>query len=273
MIRPSNPASRLKSLPRVNPFTGRFGNANWIVPVTGLSLVLGFMVATTWVTEATRSGRASFLQADQRARVDSGEVDRQKFASLQLEVTKLRRESSKLQNVVASGSPGEKTLNDSLQEAKVYAGLTPVEGPGVVVTLTDKPSEGKTRPLAQGFIEANPDDAIHDLDLIRVVNEFYASGAEAVAVNGYRLSSASWIRCAGPTILVDSNRLASPFKVEGIGDVKTLLGGLNLPGGIISEIRQNTASMVKVQESPKLRLPAYSGPTGRKLLRVPKEAK
>jgi len=260
-------------MPRFNPFAGSFGKTNWLMPVSAMSLVLGFMVATAWVTESNRTGRAGFLGPDQRQRVSANTVDVEDYANLQTEVAKLRKDNTKLQNAVATRGIGEKTLNDALQEAKVFAGLTPVEGPGIILTLADQPSGGGKRPGLKGFQEVIPDDVIHDLDILRVVNELYASGAEAVSVNGFRCTAGTWIRCAGPTVLVDSNRLASPFVIQAIGDQKTLMGGLNLPRGILDEIRENSAAMVKLETASLLRLPAYAGATGRKLVRVPKETK
>ncbi len=256
---------------RNNPFARRpAGDQAWLLPVTAMSLVLGFMIAAAWINEQNRSGRSSFLGPDQRARISAGAVDPVEYQGLQAEVTKLRAEKTKLENAVASGGKGEKALNESLQEAKVFAGLTEVEGPGIVVTLRDNPrATGQTR------VDSN--DIIHDGDVLRVVNELLASGAEAVSVNGNRHAAGTSYRCVGPTILVDGARIASPIVIRAIGDPATLSGGINLPGGILSEIRSDPngmgSAMVQMETAKTLRLPAYSGSTGRKVARVPKDAR
>src|SRR5690625_7345434 len=59
---------------------------------------------------------------------------------------------------------------------------------------------------------------VQDLDLQVLANALWSSGAEAVAINGHRLSSVSAIRSAGPAILVDLAPLARPYVVEAVGD-------------------------------------------------------
>ena len=56
-----------------------------------------------------------------------------------------------------------------------------------------------------------------DRDLQRLVNALWAAGAEAIAIDGQRLSSVSTIRAAGEAILVDFTPVSSPYVVEVIG--------------------------------------------------------
>ena len=149
--------------------------------------------------------------------------------------------------------------------------MTKAEGPGVIITLRDSPK-------AEAEIAANngqfiPDDAIHDGDVLKVVNELLAAGAEAVSVNGHRVGGTTSIRCVGPTILVNDVKIASPVAIRAIGDPDTLYGGLTLPGGILSEIRQTDASMVQIDKVDKQELPPFIGKTSYKFITVPEEPK
>ncbi|MBL0887728.1 DUF881 domain-containing protein [Myceligenerans indicum] len=108
------------------------------------------------------------------------------------------------------------TLPSSLRETndldKLANGTTAVSGPGVVITLTDGGLAGDDR-----------DQRVWDTDLQFVVNALWASGAEAVAVGGERLTAVSAIRSAGDAILVDLQPLNGPsYQVEAIGDTEDL---------------------------------------------------
>ncbi len=61
-----------------------------------------------------------------------------------------------------------------------------------------------------------------DVDLQILANGLWQAGAEAVAINGHRLSSLTAIRSAGDAITVDFRSLTRPYRVEAIGDPRTL---------------------------------------------------
>lgn len=237
------------------------------MPVSMMSLVLGFMIAMASVTTvANRQSRLQFLNGDQQERIQSGPLDIQmEYSKLSSEVTKLQAENTKLENAVGSQTDSAKVLNQNLQDAKVFAGLTDLEGPGIVITLRDNPKQP-----VPGF-ESN--DTIHDIDVVKVVNELWSSGADAISVNNRRIGASTSIRCVGPVIHVDAVPIASPVVIRAIGDADTLMGGLNLPLGVLSEIRQTNPSMVQMEKASMLRLPAYSGPTSKRYAVVPKVKK
>jgi uncharacterized protein YlxW (UPF0749 family) len=101
----------------------------------------------------------------------------------------------------------------------VLAGTTAVTGPGLRVTLDDAPGAREPAP------GADPRDAVEsseglvlDRDLQVVANGLFAAGAEAVAINGQRLTSLASIRVAGQAILVDFQPLSPPYVIEALGD-------------------------------------------------------
>lgn len=106
------------------------------------------------------------------------------------------------------------TLFAELAEAELLSGSVAVEGPGLVIALQDAPV-------------ADPDDAdpasrVQDIDLQVVTNGLWAAGAEAIAINGHRLTALSAIRGAGQAILVDLAPLVAPYEVEAIGEVRAM---------------------------------------------------
>lgn len=256
----------------MNPFVNRINNQQWVIPVSLMCLLLGFMISLAWVSKENRNSRNAFLQGDQRTRVSEAVVDLEAYEQTTSEVKKLQAEKTKLENALSKKGDDSKVLNDSLQEMKTFAGLTEVEGPGVVVTLSDS---GKTDTGFGGQVATNPDSIVHDHDVLHTVNELFASGAEAVSVNGHRVAGTSSIRCVGTTILVNDVKIASPIAVRAIGEPDTLFGAVNMPGGELSQIRIYDPAMVQVEKVKMMRLPAYVGTTAKRWAKpvTPPEAK
>ena len=119
--------------------------------------------------------------------------------------------------------------------------LAPLEGPGVRVTIDDSHAEQGTN--------------LHDQDLLLLVNELRSADAEGIAINGQRLSATSPIRCTGPTIRVNGVALGPPYSIEAVGDPETLASALDLPRGIVQELR-SVKIRVKVEKSEDLTLPS-----------------
>lgn len=255
----------------MNPFANRIqSQQQWVLPVTAMCLVLGLMTSMAWVNTRNRSQRVQQLDPDQRVRFMTGAIDPDTFATTTAELVKLREKYSEAEIAMAGQTGQGKILEGDVKKAELLAGLTPLEGPGVQITLRDS-TKG---PQNFGGVMAVTSDAIiHDLDVLKVVNELYATGAEATSVNGRRVIGGTSFRCVGTTILVDGVRIASPVVIKAIGDTQTLIGGMNLPGGVLSEIRQSDPAMVEITGMKNVQLPPYTGTTERKFASVPKAPK
>ncbi|MGB8651828.1 MAG: DUF881 domain-containing protein, partial [Mycobacteriales bacterium] len=103
---------------------------------------------------------------------------------------------------------------------ELATGATAVRGPGIVVTLDDAPDAGAAAASQRGGQLG--DGRVYDRDLQDVVNALWLAGAEAVSINGQRLTALTAIRSAGEAILVDFRPLAPPYVVRAIGDVDTM---------------------------------------------------
>lgn len=250
----------------MNPFATRITANSWLLPLSGMTLLLGLLFSLAWVTNDVRSTRIARADPDLQSRLRGGTLDLQEEQQkLLIEVKKLRSENTRLQNAMAKETDQAKVLNESLQDNKSVAGLTEVEGPGVVVTLRDSPTDLGSVPT-EALI-------VHDIDVLRIVNELWNSGAEAIAINGKRVVTGTSVRCVGSVILVDSAKLAPPVVIRAIGDPQTILGAMNLPGGVVQEIRKTDERMVEISARQYLRLPAFAGPTTKQFAKIPKDTK
>jgi len=122
-------------------------------------------------------------------------------------------------------------IGRELVRAELIAGITDVEGPGIIVTMNDS-----TRSISADQT-ADPNlYIVHDDDLLKVVNELRDAGAEAISINNERLIATSEIRCAGSIVSVNNNRYAAPFVIRAIGDAQALDSALRMRGGVIDQL-------------------------------------
>ena len=142
----------------------------------------------------------------------TGEIDQRTAAAdrLEADLQELRDSvATAREDALGLTSTGSE-IAATLTGLEVVTGAGAVQGPGLVVHLEDSDdadTEGGTDPRAG---ESSTEGRVTDRDLQTVVNEVWAAGAEAVAINGQRLTSLSAIRSAGQAILVDFRPLSPP---------------------------------------------------------------
>lgn len=135
---------------------------------------------------------------------------------LEDEITATRKKLEEFQKFHSAGQSRLTELQSDILEAKKNAGLTALKGPGVTITLADKKAEAEVA-MKSGTTSLET-FLIHDDDIISIINDLRAAGAEAISVNGLRIVSTTDIKCAGYVILVNTTRLAPPYTIKAIGD-------------------------------------------------------
>lgn len=112
----------------------------------------------------------------------------------------------------------------TLRDLERGAALTAVHGPGIKVTLGDAQPVEKTDPVTGEPVVVPPDEngRVLDRDIQSVVNALWSAGAEAITIDGARMSATTPIRAAGDAILVDLLPVSSPYSIEAIGDPGSL---------------------------------------------------
>lgn len=165
----------------------------------------------------------------------------------------LRREAEDLEAKVLAATQGyaqaETALKTEIEKYKMQAGLVPVVGPGVEVTMSNAPAE--RLPGGDGHLFA-----VRDEDILRVVNELRGAGAEAISVNGQRLVSTSEVRLAGTFINVNLNRITPPYVILAIGNPDLLQSTLEMEGGVAETLREWGISF-KIKKKERVEIPAY----------------
>ncbi|KJS14694.1 MAG: hypothetical protein VR69_16665 [Peptococcaceae bacterium BRH_c4b] len=220
---------------------------NYYIALVIVGLVLGVLLAVQFrVTSNLQGQKTPGVQRAQTLVTRVNEA-REKRDDLQQQANGLRQKLDKVAAGVELGS-----MKDELMLYRIEAGLTGVTGSGVEVTLND--SNMVVQP------GGNPNlYVLHDEDVLEVLNELKAAGAEALAINNQRLLSTSEIRCAGPTILTNKNqRMTPPFVITAIGDPDNMVNSLKMRRGVVDNL-QDWGIQVNIKKVSQVTIPAYSG--------------
>ena len=245
--------------------SGAPGSHRWTrwtaaLALVALGLVTGTAVSQVRARQEATSGLRTQLAAEVRER--TGETER-----LADEAERLRAEVAEAQAAALGADLAGRSAARALEVLGLASGTLPVRGPGVVVRLDDAPpGEGEADESLRGGTPL--DGRVQDRDLQDLVNGLKAAGAEAISINGVRLTALTAIRSAGDAILVDFRLLSPPYVVRAIGDPERLeLELLDGPTGRrLSTYTSLYGLTFEVQRDEALALPGASTPNLRAAL-------
>ncbi|MGH2380819.1 MAG: DUF881 domain-containing protein [Candidatus Limnocylindria bacterium] len=215
------------------------------------TFLLGFLISAQWGTQSDRppiGTRYQFTLAE--AAIDLQRQQRE----LRTQLVALRARMDAIQRQEAALGGRAAVLHAELQRLQVAAGLTPREGAGVIVTLDD------ARLPADTPIDTVRAAIVHSQDLTDVFNAAWKSGAEAIAVNGERITATT--ACVGAVIQINGTLLSPPFVISIIGPRERLFEGLSEPQEL-RDLKLRRAAFglgFDIERAEILEVPAYSGP-------------
>ncbi len=186
-----------------------------VVLLIALGLVTGTAAAQVRRRQAAGSTLRAQLAADVLRR--TGQSD-----ALARQAAQLRREVSAESDAALRSNTEGLAVRRQLAALQLAAGVTAVTGPGLVVRLDDAPAGDPNAAERGGQVGQG---RVLDRDLQDTVNGLWSAGAEAIAINGLRLSSLTAIRSAGEAILVDYRPLSPPYLVRALGNPGSLEAG------------------------------------------------
>ncbi|MGH3326883.1 MAG: DUF881 domain-containing protein [Streptomycetales bacterium] len=221
-------------------------------------ILVGAMLATAWI-EVRRDAPTNAREREALiARINETTADAD---HLQRRLDTLRTQVSRAQGGALAATSEGQGVARRLDRLELATGAVPVTGPGVEVTVDDADTEDDTVVGEQAAAEPFDPGRVLDTDLQRLVNGLWVSGAEAIAINGQRLTSTSAIRAAGRAILVDYRPLSPPYVVRALGDPETLeVRFVDGPTGqTLRALEDNFGVRFDIVPHERLQLPGASG--------------
>ncbi|TDD55738.1 DUF881 domain-containing protein [Kribbella antibiotica] len=176
------------------------------VLLTAAALVLGFLLAVAAAQNYQAAPEAEKQRKELITRINQAD---DRLDGLRTDQAKLANEVRGLQAEGLGSASDGTALQQQLNDLELQTGAVAVTGPGVKVVVDDAK-------------DADKEGRLLDVDVQQLVNGLWTAGAEAIAVNGHRLTAMTAIRSAGSAITVDYVSLTPPYTVLAIGDTATL---------------------------------------------------
>ena len=204
---------------------------SWQVTLGVALLALGFLIAAQLAAEGPR---VRYTTQERSPLVETALALQAQQADLKAKIVALRQQIQDVEQQGAGSKAVLVDLNNRLDEARIAAGLIPLTGTGIVLKLEDS-----TQPVPPDGNES--DYLVGAADLRTVIGLLWQSGAEAIAVNGERLTTSSAIIDVGGSVLVNAAYIAGPYQINAIGP-QDLFGRLSAAPGWEEFVRTRRGS-------------------------------
>jgi uncharacterized protein YlxW (UPF0749 family) len=170
------------------------------------TLVLGFLLAVAASQNYRSAPEAEKQRKELITRINQADT---RLGTMRSRQTQLADEVRRLQASGLSNTSSGAALQQQLDTLELQTGAIAVTGPGIKAVVDDAK-------------DADKEGRLLDVDLQQLVNGLWTAGAEAISVNGHRLTSMTAIRGAGSAITVDYSSLTPPYTVLAIGETATM---------------------------------------------------
>lgn len=233
------PGARLRAIP------------SWQITLGAALLGLGFLIAAQLAAEGPR---VRYTTQERTPLVETATRLQERQDVLKTRILELRTLIGNHELAGEGSAVVVRGLNDDLERARIAAGLIPLTGTGIVIQLED--SEEPPAPDGNAA-----DYLVGARDLRTIVEELWAAGAEAVAVNGERITPSTAIIDIGSSILVNAAYLSGPYQVTALGP-EDLYPRLGASSGFVDFIGGRAGGFgirVAIAEPESVDIPAFAG--------------
>jgi uncharacterized protein YlxW (UPF0749 family) len=201
------------SVTRMGP--GMKRTPGWQVAVPAVAAVAGMLFAASAFTADGTDLRSTTTDLSTLVTDRAEEVE-----DLRGELPELREEKEALQAEIQDAQVEQ--ARAEVDRLEPQAGMLPVSGSGLVVTLDDAPQEALEDPSVDPNLLV-----VHQQDIQAFVNALWAAGANAISLQGQRLISTTGIKCVGNTVVLEGVPYSPPYRIEAVGDVSAMRAGLD----------------------------------------------
>lgn len=204
------------------------------------ALILTMVMFTQFKTVTYTDINAIETMRESELRTELSNI-KAKYEEIQTKIDEVDSKIYEYRTKINSNEDSRVLLINEVNEAEMYAGYTEVQGEGISITLSD-----------------NDLKAIDSYDIITLINELKIAGAEAIEINGQRVTAYSDIVDVNGNILVNTIRISGPYTIKAIGDKKYLESAITIKGGYYDDMIANdktisyeTSNRIEIQKYQK----------------------
>ena len=228
-------------------------------PSRGVAVVVVALFGLLIVTAAVQTSRNAATSARGRAElVEQVNGRRAEVASRERSISRMRAANARLAGALDELARDERSASNRTDELGAGTGFHPVSGEGVRIRVDDSP-------------DGSNDGRVRDEDLAVLVDGLWSAGAEAISINGQRLTNVSPIRNVGEAIHIKTVPLRAPYTVLAVGDTNTLQArfGDSVSGVAWASLVNSFGFEFSMANADSLELPGSLTPTLRSAERAP----
>jgi uncharacterized protein YlxW (UPF0749 family) len=221
-----------------------------------MTILTGFLFALSAQSLNPRPTAAASVKEELVSRIESlqaqGHAQEDRVAALTKEVGDLE--------ALALRQAGAADLTETIADLSVQAGMVGMAGPGLSLSIDDAPSADQGAGAGNRPSGGFDSGRVAASDLQIVVNGLWGVGAEAIAINGHRLTSTAAIRFAGQAIIVDFRPLTRPYVITALGDAARMqqLFEPSFAGVYLGELREQFGIVYDLKADDQLTVPGDS---------------
>jgi len=181
---------------------------------------------------------------------------KEKYELIQEKIKDTNKKIAEYEEKTENNEEAKELVKKELTEAKNTFGITNVEGEGIIVTLKDT------------------DERSYDYkDLLLLVNELRIAGAKAISINEQRVvNTTDIVNVAYRYIMVNKDRISSPYVIKAIGDKTYLKSAITIKNGYV-DLKEKDGYDISIQEKSNIKINKYSEKVELKYIRLEEEIK
>ncbi len=187
--------------------------------ITLICIILGTMLAWQYRSILNNSKKESYQNLRLESVKDELIAQKENNEDLRKRNEELQKQIKEYENSQGNLNQVEKNLETELERVRLIAGLSDVQGAGIIITM-----------------KYVGDDAVRENAILRLINELKAAEAQAISIENERIVAMSEIKKAGDYIMVNGKQMLSPFTIKAIADPEKLENSLTMLGGIVEEL-------------------------------------
>ena len=222
-----------------------------VAVISIFTLFLG--IACGMQISSIQKGKSTTVEANviRQQYEDQVREEQKRSDTLKEQISNRLKENAAIVSRHAQAEDEIKALNEKLKIANLRAGLTPVKGPGITISLTDAKDDAFNGDNIDTVLER----IVHDSDVKEILNELNKAGAEAVSINDERVVIATNIQCTGPTISINGRRHVIPFIFNAIGKPNRLYN--KVKNSSIYRCLVDEGIQVDMKKADEVKIPQY----------------
>ena len=165
-----------------------------------------------------------------------------KYEEIEEKLTDTKSKINEYNEKIQSNQEASELLDEEFEQSNLLVGKTNVQGEGIIITLKD-----------------NEEKSIEASDLRTLINELKLAGAEAISINDKRILNMTELVDVNGVILINEERIVSPYIVKAIGDQTYLSSAISLKTSGFIDSYTIMGKSVEMTKEKNINIMAYNG--------------